>query len=141
VGYPCNIVEVAGRRPRVAASAYVDPAARVMGDVELGEEVVVLYGTVIRGDDDRVRVGARTVVLENSLVEAPKGKPVEIGEEALVRRRDNPRGPGRRQGPHRNRRHSTRRRHRGRGGDSRGGLPGPPGQDRAPPNPSHGGPS
>jgi len=83
-GGPCNIVEVGGKRPRVPASAYIDPLARVMGDVRLGDDVVVLFGSILRGDDDRVTVGPRTVVLENSLVEAPRGKPVEIGEEVLV---------------------------------------------------------
>ena len=82
--WPCNIIEYDGKKPRVPQSAYIDPLARVFGDVTLGEEVVVLYGTIIRGDDDRVVVGDRSVILENSLVEAPKGHPVNIGREALI---------------------------------------------------------
>lgn len=84
-GYPCNIIELpGGRRPRVPSSAYIDPMARVMGDVTLGEGVVVLYGSILRGDDDRVVVGDESVVLENSLLEAPRGHPVVVGRRVLV---------------------------------------------------------
>ncbi len=65
-------------------SVFVDPMARVMGDVVIGEGSAVLYGTIIRGDDDRVIIGNNTVILENSLIEAPVGKPVIIGDNVLV---------------------------------------------------------
>ncbi len=82
---PCNIVGLPdGRRPRVPESAYVDPGARVLGDVALGEGVVVLFAAVVRGDDDRVVVGDESVILEHALVEAPSGHPVEIGRRVLV---------------------------------------------------------
>ena len=81
----CRIVSLGpGLEPRVPESAYIDPGARVMGAVTLGEEVVVLFGAVIRGDDDTVTIGDRSVVLENTLIEAPKGRPVVIGREVLV---------------------------------------------------------
>ena len=83
-GYPCNIIEYNGLKPRVDPSAYIDPMARVFGDVRIGENVVVLFGTIIRGDDDSVEIGKDTAILENSLVEAPKGHPVTIGRGVLV---------------------------------------------------------
>lgn len=80
----CNIIEYPGRKPTVHPTAYIDPEARVLGEVVLSEDVVVLFGSVIRGDDERVEVGRRSVVLENSLIEAPLKHPVVIGEEVLV---------------------------------------------------------
>ena len=81
----CRIVSLGpGLEPRVPASAYVDPGARVMGAVSLGERVVVMFGAVLRGDDDTVTVGDDTVILENTLIEAPRGNPVVIGSRVLV---------------------------------------------------------
>ena len=79
-----EIVEYEGKRPVLGRRVFVDPRARIVGDVVLGDEVVVYFGSIVRGDDDRVRIGRRSVVLELSLVEAPRGHPVEIGEEVLI---------------------------------------------------------
>ena len=85
MAWPCNIIAAPGRRPpRVPESAYIDPMARVYGDVTLGERVVVLYGSILRGDDDSVTVGDESVILENSLLEAPRGHPVQVGRRVLV---------------------------------------------------------
>ena len=79
-----NIYAVNGRTPKIHSSAFVDPMARIMGDVTLKENAVVLYGTIVRGDDDSVVVERGSAILENCVVEAPRGEPVFIGEEALV---------------------------------------------------------
>jgi carbonic anhydrase/acetyltransferase-like protein (isoleucine patch superfamily) len=44
----------------------------------------VWNGAVIRGDDDTVEIGGRVTILENCIVEAPVGSPVNIGDEAIV---------------------------------------------------------
>ncbi len=80
----CNIIEYPGKKPRVHATAYIDPRARILGDVTLNEKVVVLYGAVIRGDDDKVIIGRKSVLLEHTLVEAPSKNPVTIGEHTLI---------------------------------------------------------
>ncbi len=82
--WPCNIFEFNGKKPRVSQSAYIDPAARILGEVQIGENVAVLYGTIIRGDDDRVVIGDSSAILENCIIEAPKGKPVIVGEKVLI---------------------------------------------------------
>lgn len=80
----CNIIEYPGKKPKIHPAAYIDPRARVLGDVTLAENVVILFGTIIRGDDDKVVIGRESVVLENSLIEAPSNYPVIIGEETLI---------------------------------------------------------
>ena len=49
-----------GRWPDIAASAYIDPAAVIIGDVTIGEQSSVWPGVVIRGDVHWIRIGART---------------------------------------------------------------------------------
>ena len=77
------IVPFMDKRPRIARDAFVDPGARVVGDVTVLEGSAIYFGSAIRGDDDGVVIGPKTGVLELCLVEAPLGHPVEI-EEALI---------------------------------------------------------
>lgn len=79
-----SLVEFDGRRPKVDPSAFLAPGSWIIGDVTLREEVGVWTGSIIRGDDDRVLIGARTMILENSFIEAPAGSPVEVGEESII---------------------------------------------------------
>ena len=52
--------------PTLAAGAFVDISAVVIGDVEIGADSSVWPLTVIRGDMHRIRIGARTSVQDGS---------------------------------------------------------------------------
>ena len=54
------IYELDGVAPQVAASAWVADSGQVMGDVVLGEDASVWFGTVVRGDTARITIGAGT---------------------------------------------------------------------------------
>jgi carbonic anhydrase/acetyltransferase-like protein (isoleucine patch superfamily) len=79
-----NLVAFKGLRPVVADDAFVDPTARIIGNVVIAAGASIWSHAVIRGDDDRVEIGERAAVLENCLVEAPEGRPVVIGAGALI---------------------------------------------------------
>jgi carbonic anhydrase/acetyltransferase-like protein (isoleucine patch superfamily) len=49
----------AGIAPRYPSSVWLAENATVVGDVELGEDVNIWYGAVVRGDVGKVRIGAR----------------------------------------------------------------------------------
>ena len=71
--------------PRVAPTAWVAPGAVVVGDVELGEEASVWYGAVVRGDVDRITIGARSNVQDGAVVHVTRGRfPTHIGAEVTV---------------------------------------------------------
>ncbi len=72
------------RRPRVHHSSFVDPGARISGDVEIGPRCAILFGAAVRGDDEPVRILERSVVLEHALIEAPSGHPAVVGPGALI---------------------------------------------------------
>jgi len=77
-------VEFEGRKPRVDESVFLAPGSWVIGDVTIGEGSNIWMGAIIRGDDDTVVIGARTTVLENCVIEAPTGFPVEIGDDSII---------------------------------------------------------
>lgn len=57
----------------------------MIGDVEVGEDASIWYGTVVRGDVERIHVGARSNVQDNCTVHVTRDlHPVHIGEEVTV---------------------------------------------------------
>ena len=58
--------------------------AQVIGDVELGEDVSIWHGAVVRGDTDSIRIANRSNVQDNCVIHCTKGFPVEIGENVSV---------------------------------------------------------
>lgn len=54
--------------PRIAASAYVDQSAQVIGDVAIGERSSVWLNAAIRGDVNYIRIGDETSIQDNSVL-------------------------------------------------------------------------
>jgi len=63
---------------------YVDPAAVIIGDVELEEDVSIWPGAVLRGDANRIRVGARSNVQEGAVIHVGHDFPSTIGRMVTV---------------------------------------------------------
>lgn len=57
-----------GVHPSIPRSAWIAPNATVIGDVVLGEDASVWFGTVIRGDVNYIRIGDRTNIQDNSTI-------------------------------------------------------------------------
>ena len=78
------------RSPILHPSAFVAPGAVVIGDVTLGKESSVWYNTVLRGDINEIKVGARSNIQDGSVVHladdygAYVGDYVTIGHQALI---------------------------------------------------------
>jgi gamma-carbonic anhydrase len=74
-----------GRKPQIAATAYVDEAAVVIGDVTIGEHASVWPGVVIRGDVHYIRIGARTNVQDGSVLHVMRDThPLILGDNVTV---------------------------------------------------------
>ena len=73
-----------GQKPRLGARVFVDASAQVIGDVELGEDASVWMNTVIRGDVNAIRLGARTNVQDSCVLHVTSADPTVLGEEVTV---------------------------------------------------------
>lgn len=73
-----------GRAPSVAATAWVHPAATVVGDVTLGADVSVWPGAVLRGDRDAIVIGAETNVQDGAVLHCDPGLPLRIGARVTI---------------------------------------------------------
>lgn len=87
-----------GQWPRLGSGVYIDPAATVIGDVEIGDDSSVWPATVIRGDVNFIRIGARTNLQDGTIVHVSHdgphaklggfatriGSDVTIGHKAII---------------------------------------------------------
>ncbi len=74
-----------GKAPVVADGSYVDESAQVIGDVEIGSESSVWMNVVIRGDVNRIRIGARTNIQDLTMIHVMREThPTIIGDEVTV---------------------------------------------------------
>jgi gamma-carbonic anhydrase len=78
------LIEHQGKSPRIHESAYVAPTAVVCGDVEIGSEACILFGAVLAAEGAPVRIGPRSVVMENVVIRAWPELPVSIGSDVHV---------------------------------------------------------
>lgn len=81
----------AGRSPQFGAEVFVADSATVVGAVQIGDQVSIWYGAVLRGDVGRIVIGARTNVQDNATIhmthrtsDALIGSDVIIGHNAVV---------------------------------------------------------
>jgi carbonic anhydrase/acetyltransferase-like protein (isoleucine patch superfamily) len=74
-----------GRLPDVHPTAYVDESAQVIGDVAIGPESSIWMQVVVRGDVNRIRIGARTNVQDGTVVHVMHDThPTEVGDDVTV---------------------------------------------------------
>lgn len=78
------IRKFAGISPTLGARVYVDEQSSVIGDVHLGDDVSVWPFSVIRGDVNRIRIGHRTSVQDNSVLHVTHDGPYSPGGADLV---------------------------------------------------------
>jgi len=70
--------------PTVDPTAFIAPGASVVGDVTLGAQASVWWGAVLRGDSDRVVIGARTNVQDGAVLHTDAGNPCIVGEDCTI---------------------------------------------------------
>lgn len=80
-----------GAMPRLGDGVFIAPGARVIGQVELGDAASVWYNAVLRGDLQKITVGARTNIQDGTVIHIEStrlpttiGAGVTIGHKALV---------------------------------------------------------
>ena len=78
------IFRLGDKVPRIDPTAWVAESAQVIGEVELGADASVWFGTVVRGDNVLLSIGRGSNLQDNCIVHADAGQPAVIGEEVTV---------------------------------------------------------
>lgn len=73
-----------GIAPDLHADTWVAPDANVIGKVSLGQGASVWFGATLRGDNERITLGAGSNVQENCVLHTDMGYPLTIGENCTI---------------------------------------------------------
>ena len=79
------------KHPRLGTRVFIADNAAVIGDVELGDDCSIWFGTTVRGDVNAIRIGRNTNVQDNCTIHVTHldwpttiGDNVTIGHGAIV---------------------------------------------------------
>src|SRR5215217_9673787 len=62
------ILSFKDQTPRIHPSSFIADSAEVIGDVEAGEDSSIWFGSVVRGDVNYIRIGARTNIQDCTII-------------------------------------------------------------------------
>jgi carbonic anhydrase/acetyltransferase-like protein (isoleucine patch superfamily) len=81
-----TLYELDGTRVATPAEGryWVAPNAVVIGKVVIEEDASVWFGSVIRGDNEPVRIGARSNIQEGCVLHTDPGYPLTIGADCTI---------------------------------------------------------
>ncbi len=78
------IYALGDRVPQIDPTAYVHPDAVVIGSVVLGPDVTVWPSAVIRADDNRIVIGARSNVQDGAVLHCTSHLETIVGEDVVL---------------------------------------------------------
>jgi gamma-carbonic anhydrase len=74
-----------GNRPQLGRGVFLAETCAVIGDVAIGDESSIWYGTVVRGDVMPIRIGARTSIQDNTVIHVTSGvSGTTIGDDCTI---------------------------------------------------------
>ena len=78
------IVAYEGKTPKIGKNVFIAPTATLIGDVTVGDNASIWYGTVVRGDMEPITIGRNTNIQDNCTVHTDYGHPTIIGGNVSV---------------------------------------------------------
>src|SRR5438270_10303763 len=72
------------KEPQIGDNVFIADTALVIGDVEIGEDSSVWYGSVVRGDVNYIRIGARTNIQDHTIIHVNTGTHPTILEDEIT---------------------------------------------------------
>ena len=79
-----SLIEFKGKKPILGERVFIAEGAKVIGDVEIGDDSSVFYNTVIRADLAEIRIGKRTNIQDNATIHLSTGVGVHVGDDVTV---------------------------------------------------------
>jgi len=79
--------------PKIGKNSWIAPSADVIGDVEIGEDCSIWFGSIIRGDVHFIKIGDRTNIQDLSMIhvthykkerQTGDGNPTIIGNDVTI---------------------------------------------------------
>ncbi|MBU3068715.1 gamma carbonic anhydrase family protein [Aestuariicella sp. G3-2] len=88
---PGSVMSFQNMSPQLGERVYVDPTARIIGDIHIGADSSIWPFVAARGDMHRIQIGERTSIQDNTVLHIthkgpfnPEGWPLTIGDDVTV---------------------------------------------------------
>ena len=78
------LIDFEGLSPKIHPRAFIAPGAVIIGDVSIGEDSGIWFNCVLRGDIDRIEIGARSNVQDGTVIHLDTGIPTIIGDDVTI---------------------------------------------------------
>jgi carbonic anhydrase/acetyltransferase-like protein (isoleucine patch superfamily) len=78
------IYQLGEHAPEIDPSAFVADTATVLGKVTLGANASVWFGATLRGDNERITIGANSNIQEGTVMHTDMGYPLDIGNNVSI---------------------------------------------------------
>ena len=85
------ILPYKGKLPKIDSTAFIAENAVIIGDVEIGANVGIWYGCIVRGDVNSIKIGEGTNIQDGTIIHVNRkdgptiiGKGITVGHMALL---------------------------------------------------------
>ncbi len=78
------LIEHQNARPRIDPRAFVAPTATICGDVQIGPDSYIGFGTELVAEGGSIVIGAQVIVMETAVIRGTARHPTYIGDHVLV---------------------------------------------------------
>jgi carbonic anhydrase/acetyltransferase-like protein (isoleucine patch superfamily) len=85
------LIEFENISPKIGKNCFIAPSSSIIGEVSIGDDASIWYGTVIRGDVNSIHIGKRSNIQDLSMlhvthrsVKNPEGNPTYIGDDVTI---------------------------------------------------------
>lgn len=79
-----SFITFKGKSPKIGERVFVAEGARLIGDVEIGDDSSVFYNAVLRADLAEIRIGQRTNIQDNVTIHLSTDVGVHVGDDVIV---------------------------------------------------------
>lgn len=79
-----TLFKLDGQAPEIADDTWIAPDANVIGNVVIEEGASVWFGATLRGDNERILIGAGSNVQENTVCHTDMGYPLSVGRGCTI---------------------------------------------------------
>jgi len=78
------IMSFKGKSPVIAETVFVADSADIIGDIEVGKFSSIWFNAVLRGDQNKIKIGNRTSIQDFVVIHADPENGVQVGDNVTV---------------------------------------------------------
>lgn len=77
-------MSIKGKNPTIAETAFVADSADLIGNIEIGNFSSIWFNAVLRGDQNKIKIGNRTSIQDCVVIHADPENGVQVGDNVTV---------------------------------------------------------